>query len=82
MQIFRDSTRKRQSLDSKIQALNANETTSKAHMDVHKNKNSREKQPGKKLGLNRAETGLGQPAQPIPGPVRHPLWPSRLSGYL
>jgi hypothetical protein len=73
MQIFRDSTKKRQSLDGKIQALNANETTSKAHMEAHKNKKSCEKQPGKKLGLNRAKTGLGQPALPIPGPVRHPL---------
>jgi hypothetical protein len=36
--------------------------TSKAHMQVHTNKESCEKQPGKKLGLNRAETGLGRPA--------------------
>jgi hypothetical protein len=38
------------------------ETTSKAHMKVHTNKESCEKQPGKKPGLNRAETGLGRPA--------------------
>jgi hypothetical protein len=54
MQIFRDSTRKRRSLDSKIQALTVKETASKAHMQVHTNKESREKQPGKKPGLNRA----------------------------
>jgi hypothetical protein len=49
------------------------EMTTKAHMQVHTNKESREKQPGKKPGLNRAEMGLGRPAQPIPGPVRCPL---------
>jgi hypothetical protein len=31
-------------------------------MQVHTNKESREKQPGKKLGQNRAEPGLGRPA--------------------
>jgi hypothetical protein len=62
MQIFRDSTRKRQSLDSKIQALNMKETMSKAHMQVHTNKESREKQPVEKPGPNLAETGLGRPA--------------------
>jgi hypothetical protein len=31
-------------------------------MQVHTNKESREKQPGKKPGPNRVETGLGQPA--------------------
>jgi chloramphenicol 3-O-phosphotransferase len=41
-------------LDSKIQALTVKETTSKVHMQVHTNKESREKQPGKKPGPNRA----------------------------
>jgi hypothetical protein len=36
--------------------------TSKIHVQVHTNKESREKQPGKKPGPNRAETGLGRPA--------------------
>jgi hypothetical protein len=58
MQIFRDSTRKRRSLDSKIQSLTVKEMTSKAHMQVHISRESREKQPG----TNRAETGLGRPA--------------------
>jgi hypothetical protein len=62
MQIFKDSTRKRRSLDSKIQALTVKETMSKAHMQVHTNNESREKQPGKKSRLNQAETGLGRPA--------------------
>jgi hypothetical protein len=62
MQIFRDSTRKRQSLDSKIQALTAKEIMSKAHMQVHRNKESREKQAWRKPRPNRAETGLGRPA--------------------
>jgi hypothetical protein len=69
VQIFRDSTRKRRSLDSKIQALTVKETTLKAYMQVHTNKESCEKQPGKKPGPNRAETSLGQPAwadQPSP----------------
>jgi hypothetical protein len=48
-------------LDSKIEALIVKETTSKAHMQVHTNKESREKQLGKKPGPNRAETGLGRP---------------------
>jgi hypothetical protein len=83
MQISRDSTRKRRSLDSKIQALTAKETTSKAHMQVHTNKELREKQAWRKPGRNKpGPAGLGRPAQPIPGPVRRPLWPSRLSGYL
>jgi hypothetical protein len=51
MQIFRDSTRKRQSLDSKIQSLTVKETTSKAHMQVRTNKESCEKQAWKKSGL-------------------------------
>jgi hypothetical protein len=65
MQIFRDSTRKRWSLDSKIQALTVKEMTSKGHMQVHTNKESREKQPVKKPGPNRAEKGLGRQ----PGPT-------------
>jgi plasmid maintenance system killer protein len=52
MQIFRDSTRKRRSLDSKIQALTAKETMSKAHMQVHTNKESRKKQAWRKPGSN------------------------------
>jgi hypothetical protein len=62
VQIFRDSTRKWRSLDSKIQALTVKEMTSKTHMQVHTNRESREKQPGRKPGPNRAEIGLGRPA--------------------
>jgi hypothetical protein len=62
MQILRDTTRKQRSLDNKIQALTAKKTTSKAHMQVHTNKESREKQAWRKQGPNRAETGLGRPA--------------------
>jgi hypothetical protein len=60
-------------LHRKIQALTVKETTSKAHMQVHTNKESREKQPGKKPRPNRAETGLGRPAwadRPSPFRVR------------
>jgi hypothetical protein len=42
------------------------ETTSKAHMQVHTNKESCKKQPGRKPGPNRAEMGLGRLAQPTP----------------
>jgi hypothetical protein len=58
MQIFKEPTMKWQCLDSKIQALTVKEMTPKAHMQVHTNKESREKQPGP----NRAETGLGRQA--------------------
>jgi hypothetical protein len=55
---------------ARIQALTMKETTSKAHMQVHTNKGSREKQPGRKLGPNRAEKGLGRPAWAVrPGPT-------------
>jgi hypothetical protein len=47
---------------ARIQALTVNETTSKTHMQVHTNKGSRGKQPGRKPGPNRAEMGLGRPA--------------------
>jgi hypothetical protein len=46
---------------ARIQALTATETMSKAHMQVHTNKESREKQPGRKPGLNQAEMGTGRP---------------------
>jgi hypothetical protein len=58
---------------ARIQALTVKEITSKAHKQVHTNKESREKQLGSKPGPNRAEMGLGRLAQPTPGPVRHPL---------
>jgi hypothetical protein len=55
----------------RIQALTVKETTSKAHMQVHTNKGSREKQPGRKSGPNRAEMGLGRPAwADRPSPLR------------
>jgi hypothetical protein len=56
---------------ARIQALTVKETTSKAHMQVHTNKGSREKQPGRKPGPNRAEMGLGWPAWANrPSPLR------------
>jgi hypothetical protein len=71
MQIFRDSTRKRRSLDSKTKILTAKETMSKVHMQVHTNKESREKQAWRKLGPDWAETGLGRPAwADWPSPLR------------
>jgi hypothetical protein len=47
---------------ARIQAFTVKETTSKAHMQVHTNKESREKEPVRKPGPNKAETGLGRPA--------------------
>jgi hypothetical protein len=47
---------------ARIQALTVKEMTSKAHMQVHTNKKSCEKQPRSKPGPNWAETGLGWPA--------------------
>jgi hypothetical protein len=65
---------------ARIQALSVKETTSKAHMQVHTNKGSREKQPGRKPGRN----GPG-PARPGPtgpahsGPGSAPPLPRCLS---
>jgi hypothetical protein len=47
---------------ARIQALTVKETASKAHMQVHTDRESREKQPGRKPGPNQAEMGLGRPA--------------------
>jgi hypothetical protein len=56
---------------ARIKALTMKETTSKAHMQVHTNKGSREKQPGRKPGPNRAEMGLGRPVWAYrPSPLR------------
>jgi hypothetical protein len=45
---------------ARIQALTTKETTSKAHMQVHTNKGSREKQPGRKPGrIGPGPAGLG-----------------------
>jgi hypothetical protein len=58
-------------LASRIQALTVKEMTSKAHMQVHTNKGSHEKQLGRKPGPNRAELGLGWPAwADRPSPLR------------
>jgi hypothetical protein len=45
---------------ARIQALTVKETASKAHMQVHTNKESHEKQPGRKPGPKRAKTGLSR----------------------
>jgi hypothetical protein len=45
---------------ARIQALTVKEMTSKAHMQVHTNKESCKKQPGRKSGPNQAEMGLGR----------------------
>jgi hypothetical protein len=59
-----------------IQALTAKKTTSKAHMQVHTNRESHEKQPGKKPGPNRDKKALGRPAwadQSVPFSARFGL---------
>jgi hypothetical protein len=64
---------------ARIQALTVKETTSKAHMQVRTNKESREKQPGRKPGLNLAKMGLvGRPGLTGPahsGPGSAPHFP-------
>jgi hypothetical protein len=50
---------------ARIQALTMKETTSKAQMQVHTNKESREKQPGR----NRGQTGLEQAWADRPSPL-------------
>jgi hypothetical protein len=47
---------------ARIQALTVKETTSKAHMQAHTNKESCKKQPGRNTGPNRPKKGLGWPA--------------------
>jgi hypothetical protein len=47
---------------ARIQALTVKETTSKAHMQVHTNKESCEKQPRRNTGPNRPRKGLGRSA--------------------
>jgi hypothetical protein len=69
-----------------IQALTVKETTSKAHMQVHTNKESCEKQLNRgrtwaRTGPERAWAGLVQLAQPTPGPVRRPFCPRCSSIY-
>jgi hypothetical protein len=46
---------------ARIQALTVKETMSKAHMQVHTNKGSREKQPGRKPGPKWAWAGRPRP---------------------
>jgi hypothetical protein len=48
---------------ARIQALTVKEMMSKAHMQVHTNKESCEKQPGRNTGPNWPRKGLGWPAQ-------------------
>jgi hypothetical protein len=48
---------------ARIQALTVKETTSKAHMQVHTNKESCKKQPGRNTGPNRPRKGLDWSAQ-------------------
>jgi hypothetical protein len=47
---------------ARIQALTVKETTSKAHMQVHTNKESCKKQPRRKMGPNQPRKGLGRSA--------------------
>jgi hypothetical protein len=43
-----------------IHDLTVKETTSKAHMQVHTNRELQKKQPGRKPGSNRAKKVLGR----------------------
>jgi hypothetical protein len=53
----------REACIARIRALTVKETTSKAHMQVHTNKESCKKQPGRNTGPNRPRKGLGWSAQ-------------------
>jgi hypothetical protein len=48
---------------ARIQALTVKETTSKAHMQVHRNKESCKKKLGRNTDPNRPKKGLGRSAQ-------------------
>jgi hypothetical protein len=58
VQIFRGSTKKQRSLDSKDSSLNREGNDVKG---PHANKESRGKQPGRKPGPNQAKMSLGRP---------------------
>jgi hypothetical protein len=71
---------------ARIQALTVKETTSKAHMQVHTNKESCKTQPGRNTGPNRPRKGLGRLTQSdrprgLFGPVRDALCPRCSSIY-
>jgi hypothetical protein len=53
---------------ARIQAITVKETTSKAHMQVHTNKESCKKQPGRNTGPNWPRKGLGRSPVRIGGP--------------
>jgi hypothetical protein len=67
---------------ARIQALTVKEMTSKVHMQVHTNKESREKQPGRKPRPKRVWAGRPGPTGPATsGPVHCPLCPRCSSIY-
>jgi hypothetical protein len=67
---------------ARIQALTVKETMSKAHMQVHTNKESREKQLGRKPGPKRAWVGRpGPTGLAHSGPGSAPLCPRCSSNY-
>jgi hypothetical protein len=65
MQVFRDQPENSKAWIARIQALTVKETTSKAHMQVHTNKESHEKQSGRNWG----RTGPKQAWAGRPGPT-------------
>jgi hypothetical protein len=68
---------------ARIQALTVKETTLKAHMQVHTNRESREKQPGRKPARpdRREATGKARPASPLRAWFASPFCPRCLSIY-
>jgi hypothetical protein len=66
---------------ARIQAITVKETTSMSHMQVHTNKESCKKQPGRNTGPNWPRKGLGRPAQGPFGSVRDALCPRCSSIY-
>jgi hypothetical protein len=71
---------------ARIQALIVKETTSKAHMQVHTNKESCKTQPRRKPGPNQAKMGLGRPVwadrpSPLQALFGAPFCPRCLSIY-
>jgi hypothetical protein len=80
MQVFRDSTRKQRSLDSKDSSLNREGNDVKGpHASAHKQGIMREatgEETGAEPGRNGPGiAGLGRPTQPTPGRVRIPFLP-------
>jgi hypothetical protein len=81
VQVFRDSTRKQRSLHSKDSSLNHEGNDVKGHMQVHTNKESCKKQPGRKPGRTRPKWASADRPSPLRAWFGTPFCPRCLFIY-